>query len=108
MLKSYELIKLYCLTYSEFKKIMKYIFWICWTGEMIAVLCWIGSEMKLQYLKPNPFSFLSALYLLTVLAVRFGAGAEKLSAWMVILPALPLLLMMLFVIIHTISGGRWN
>jgi len=87
---------------------MKYIFWICWIGEITAVLFWIGSEMKLQYLKPNPYSFLSALYLLAVLAMRFGTGAERLSAWMVILPALPLLLMLLFVIIHTLTGGKWN
>ena len=75
---------------------------------MAAVLFWIGSEMKLQYLTPNPFSFLSALYLLGALAIRFGLGALSISAWMVIIPALPLLVMMLFVIIHTISGGKWN
>lgn len=75
---------------------------------MVAVLFWIGSEMKLQYLKPNPFSFLSALYLLGVLAIRFGLGAEQLSAWMVIIPAIPLLLMLLIVIIHTLTGGKWN
>ena len=87
---------------------MKYLFWICWTGEMAVVLFWIGSEMKLQYLTPNPYSFLSALYLLGTLAVRFGLGAQNLSACMVIIPALPLLLMILFLIIHTISSGKWN
>lgn len=87
---------------------MNYIFWICWSAEFAACLFWIASEMKLQYLQPNPFSFLSALYLLLVLALRIGLDAKKISMIMVGIPAVPLLLLLLIVVVHTISGSRWN
>ena len=87
---------------------MKYIFWICWSTEFAGCLFWIASEMKLQYLKPNPFSFICTLYLLLVLALRMGLDAKKMSMIMVGVPAVPLLALLFFVIVHTISGGRWN
>ncbi len=87
---------------------MKYIFWICWISEMAGVVWWITDEMKLQYLKPNPFAFVSFLYLLAALAIRFGLHQQGLSNGMIFIPAIPLLFMLLMVMIHTISGGRWN
>ena len=87
---------------------MNYIFWICWSAEFAACIFWIGSELKLQYIRPDPFSFLCTLYLLLVLALRIGMDAKKVSVMMVGLPAIPLLAMLLFIIIHTISDGKWN
>ncbi|MFT3681208.1 MAG: hypothetical protein QM791_13110 [Ferruginibacter sp.] len=87
---------------------MDYIFWIFWTGEMLAALFWIGSEMKLQYLKPNPYAFLSFFYLLAALVIRYNIESGKLSVLMVIIPGVPLLMMLFIVLVHTLTGGKWN
>jgi hypothetical protein len=64
--------------------------------------------MKLTYLKPNAYAFISILYLLTVLGVRFGLNLPKISLGMVTIPAIPLAVILLIVIIAVLTGSRWN
>lgn len=71
---------------------MKHLFWICWSAEMAASFLGIANEITIQQLTPNPWSFAAALYLMMVLAIRFGFEANRVSALMVALPAMPLLL----------------
>jgi len=72
---------------------MKSLFWICWSAEIAAALLWIISEMKLSYVSPSPWAFIIALYLVIVLAVRFGFDADKTSLVLVTLPAVPVVLL---------------
>jgi|GEM_PF-1603274 len=74
---------------------MKYLFWICWSVEVAASLFWILNEVKLQHIAPSPWSMWVGLYLVIVLALRFGFDANKVSAILVALPALPFLAMRL-------------
>jgi hypothetical protein len=85
---------------------MTYIFWICWAAEMLAVFFWLASEMKLKYLLPNPFSFISAVYLFIVLALHFS-DQPAVALMMVIIPAIPLLVLLLLVTLHSVLGGKW-
>jgi hypothetical protein len=71
---------------------MKQLFWICWSVEMAVSFFWIADEIKIRELAPNPWSFVLALYLMMVLAIRFGFEANRASALLVALPAMPLLL----------------
>lgn len=87
---------------------MNNLFWILWIAEFILALWWVITELQLTHLKPNPFAFLSLLYLFLTLAVRFGSGLTKISMGMVLVPAIPLLMMALIVVISVISGKRWN
>jgi len=76
---------------------MKSLFWICWSAEITAALLWIISEMKLSYVSPSPWAFIIALYLVIVLALRFGFEADRTSVVLVTLPAVPVILLgMLF------------
>jgi len=85
---------------------MNYIFWICWAVEMLAVFFWLASEMRLKYLSPNPFSFISALYLCVVLALRF-TNQPAVALMMVIIPAIPLVMMFFLFTLHTVFGSKW-
>jgi hypothetical protein len=87
---------------------MKYVFWICWGGEFIAVLLWLIDEMRLVYLKPNPLVFVSFFYLFAVLIVRYPMGLLAVSNGMVLVPAIPLVLLLLVVLLATITGTKWN
>ena len=87
---------------------MIYIFWCCWVAEMIAAVVWITSELKLQYVSPNPFAFISAAWLLFVLAVFFFTTRHTAALLMVIIPAIPLLGLLLLVMIYKLAGGRYN
>jgi len=87
---------------------MAIFFWILWIGEFILSGWWLQSEMKLTHLKPNPYAFLSLLYLLIALGVRFGLGLPKISMGMIGIPAIPLAGMALIIIISALTGARWN
>lgn len=87
---------------------MDILFWICWIAEMGVVAWWIISELQLRYLSPNIFSFLSLFYLLTVLFIRFEVKWDTVSVFMVGLPAIPLSGMLLIIILHMLSGRKWN
>jgi hypothetical protein len=87
---------------------MNTFFWILWIIEFILTGWWLQSEMKLTYLKPNPFVFITLLYLLATLGIRYGLRLPKISMGMVGIPAIPLAVMLLIVIIAGITGARWN
>jgi hypothetical protein len=87
---------------------MNILFWVLWVSELLGVCWWLYGEMKSTYRQPNPFVFLSLLYLLAVLGIRFGLGILKLSMGMVVIPAIPLLFLVLVVIIASTTRGRMN
>ena len=87
---------------------MTILFWTLWIAEFVLNVWWLFNEMKLTYLKTNPYVYISLLYLLAALAVRFGAGFSKTSLAMVAVPAIPLAGMLLIVIISVLTGARWN
>ena len=86
----------------------KVLFWIGWLGELGFVIWWIWSELQLQYLEPNMYAFLSLGYLLLTLILWLQPGAHKIGAIMITVPAIPLTLMLFLVIVHSLSGGKWN
>lgn len=85
---------------------MKYLFWICWAAEMIVAIWWIYTELKLTHLRANPFAFLSFFYLLAALGVRYLA--PSISNVMVWIPAVPLGIMGLIILVTVVSGQKWN
>ncbi len=87
---------------------MTYLFWICWSLESALMLWWLFDDLSLTYLPVNPSIFVGILYLAVVLFVRFGLGWVRVSNWMVIVPAIPLLGLLLIVVLATFSGVRWN
>lgn len=87
---------------------MIYLFWICWSLESALMLWWLFDDLSLTYLPVNPSIFVGILYLAVVLFVRFGLGWVRVSNWMVIVPAIPLLGVLLIVVLATFSGVRWN
>lgn len=87
---------------------MSIVFWIFWVIEIVVVTWWVTDEMKLTRQQPNVLAFLSFLYVLSALLIRYGLHATGISNVMVLLPGIPLVLVMLPVIIHAICGGRWN
>ena len=87
---------------------MNVLFWVLWVSEFMLTGWWLQSEMKLTYIKPNPNVFLSFLYLLIALGVRYGIHLPKLSMGMVGIPAIPLVCLLLIMIIAGITGAKWN
>lgn len=87
---------------------MNILFWICWIGEAGVVLWWIITDMQQKHMEPNPFSFLSFVYLLVVLMIRFIFEWTSVSNIMVMVPAFPLLGLLFIIIAHALSGKKWN
>ena len=87
---------------------MTILFWVLWVSEFILTGWWLQSEMKLTYIKTNPFVFVSFLYLLVALGVRYGLHLPKLSLGMVGIPAIPLVCFLLIIVIAGITGAKWN
>jgi hypothetical protein len=87
---------------------MTNLFWILWMGEFIGTGWWLQSEMKLTHIKANPYVFLSFLYLMIVLGVRFSLALTKISFAMVLVPAIPVVFMLLIIIISVLTRARWN
>jgi len=87
---------------------MNKLFWILWIAELLVAGWWISTELQLTYLKPNPLAFVSLVYLLLALGLRYGAGFFKLSLGMVLVPAIPLTMMGFLIVITMFSGGKWN
>ena len=88
--------------------VMNILFWICWAGEMAGIIWWILSDRKLIYSQPNIWPFLGGAYLLLVLAIRYEFHLHGLSNSMVMLPAIPLVLYGLMIVLFMISGKKWN
>ena len=87
---------------------MRVLFWTLWTSEFILTCWWLLSEIKLRYLKPNPYAFLSLLWLLVTPGVRFGLNLPEVSLWMVGIPSIPLAGMLLIIIVAALTGARWK
>ena len=87
---------------------MEILFWICWIIEMIIVGWWWITDSKHTHLKPNPFIFISMLYLLIVLLLRLELGWVRASEAMVVLPMIPLAGLSLIIVVHMTHKGRWN
>ncbi|MGC4100167.1 hypothetical protein [Ferruginibacter sp.] len=81
------------------------IFWICWAAEMLVILFWIASEIKVRL---NPLSFFGAIYLFAALALKINMGTNALASVMVLVPAIPLFLMLFVMTLHSVSEGRGN
>jgi hypothetical protein len=87
---------------------MDFLFWLCWTGELGVVLWWLFTDLQLEYIEINVYSVFSLIYLLVVLLIRFQPGWETVSLLMVGLPAVPLTGLLLVMVLHAVSGGKWN
>jgi hypothetical protein len=87
---------------------MNIVFWICWVAEFAVVLWWIITDAQQKHMDPNPYSYLCLIYLAVVLVVRLGMHATGVSNAMVIVPAIPLLGLLLIIILHALSGKKWN
>ena len=87
---------------------MTTLFWILWMAEFIGTGWWLQSEMKLTHIKANPYVFLSFVYLMVILGVRFGLDLPKVSLGLVLVPAIPLVFMLLIIIISVLTRARWN
>ncbi|MBE7509215.1 MAG: hypothetical protein HS118_03410 [Bacteroidia bacterium] len=87
---------------------MKIFFWICWIAELITVLWWIITDVQQKNMQANPFSYLCLIYLIAVIAIRYGLQSIKLTNVMVMIPAVPLLLLGLIILAAMISRGKWN
>jgi hypothetical protein len=87
---------------------MEILFWICWIAELIVVLWWIITDMKQKHMQGNPYSYLSFFYLAAVLGIRLVLHADRVSDFMVMIPAIPLLLLGFIIIVSVISGKKWN
>jgi hypothetical protein len=59
-------------------------------------------------LPPNPYSYLFLLYLTIVLILRVGVHAIAVTNGMVLIPAIPLLGLLLIIVMHAASGSKWN
>ncbi len=70
---------------------MKYFFWICWFAEITTCFFWVSSEINNRHLSTDSLSIWVMLYLVVVLAIRFGFEAFKASTLLVALPAVPFL-----------------
>jgi hypothetical protein len=87
---------------------MKYLFWICWIIDAGVAAWWVISDMNLQYIRPNPYSFVFLLYVLVNLLIFLLSDYKKAALIMSLIPTIPLALMMLVIIIVTLTGGKWN
>ncbi|MEI9946134.1 MAG: hypothetical protein WDN26_18165 [Chitinophagaceae bacterium] len=87
---------------------MEILFWICWGAELIAVLWWIITDAKQKHMRSNSYSFLGLVYLLGALGLRLGLHEYRVSNFMVMIPAIPLLGLLLIIAVTMLSGKKWN
>ena len=91
---------------------LKYFFWITWSIETVLMIWWLFDELKLKYIPMNPVVIIGFIYLPIALFV-YLSGKTKAAMIMVGIPAIPLLIMGLFLLvvmlISIFSGPiRWN
>lgn len=87
---------------------MEIIFWICWVAELIVVLWWIITDAQQTHIKPNPVSYVCLVYLFLVFGIRLGLHANTVTNAMVMIPAIPLLGLLLIIVASMLSGKKWN
>ena len=92
---------------------LKSIFWILWSIELVFMLWWLNDELKLVYLRMNPVVPFFFLWLAIALALQLLLKNKTIALVLVAIPAVPLAIMALFalvIILAEIFGGpiRWN
>jgi hypothetical protein len=87
---------------------MKYIFWFCWLLDAGVAAWWVLSDLNLTYIRPNPYSYVFLFYVIAALLIYLMSSYTKVAMIMSIIPAIPMLIMGLIIIIVTLTGGRWN
>jgi hypothetical protein len=89
------------------------LFWTCWGIEFVFMLWWLFDDMKLTYIKLNPFIYIGFMWLMVALVIRLALGMKGISLTMVSITAVPLAIMgafLLVVMLASLSGKpmRWN
>jgi hypothetical protein len=92
---------------------MKHLFWILWSIELAFMCWWLWDDLKLKYIQLNPFIIVGFIWLAISLLMRLMADNRIISNVLVIIPAIPLGIMGIFLIIvflvQTFAGPiRWN
>lgn len=87
---------------------MKYIFWIAWIIDAGVAAWWVLSDLKLEYIKPNPYSFVFLIYVIAALLIYLLSAHTKTAMIMTLIPAIPLIIMTFVAIIATLTGAKWN
>ena len=92
---------------------MKNLFWILWSAEMLFLLWMLWDEMKLKHLSLPGYISFGFLWLAVALLIKLFFKSEKAALILVGIPAVPLAFMGVFLlvifIVQLISGPvRWN
>lgn len=92
---------------------LKYLFWILWTCELLFMIWWLLGEMKLKYLSMNPMVPVGFVILFTALLLKLAFGMDKVAMWIVAIPGTLLAIMGIFALVILIMSLilgpiRWN
>ncbi|HMP28429.1 MAG TPA: hypothetical protein PKD85_02445 [Saprospiraceae bacterium] len=92
---------------------LKYLFWILWSAEIIFLLWMLWDEMKLKYLPMPAYIPLGFIWLFIAILVKLVVQSDKAALVMVGIPGVPLMIMGVFLliifIVNLVSGPiRWN
>lgn len=92
---------------------MKHLFWILWSAEFLFLTWMLWDEMKLKYLSLPPYLALGFVWLILSIIVKYIVKSDTAALVMVGIPAVPLGLMAIFLvivfIISVVAGPiRWN
>ena len=92
---------------------MKHLFWILWSIELVFMCWWLLDDLKLKHIQLNPVIPVGFLWLGLSLFTRLLVENKVISNMLVIIPAIPLGIMAIFLIIiflvQTFAGPiRWN
>lgn len=92
--------------------ITPWLFWVLWIIEAIFMTWWLFSELKLTYLKVNPFVYVGWLWVIGSLLLYVG-GWYKTALILTGIVGVPLAIMGLFlavIMVVQLFGGkiRWN
>ena len=89
------------------------LFWTLWGIELAVMLWWLFDDMRQTYIPVNPMVYVGFIWLFAALFTRQVLGWRVLAFILVGIPALPLSLMavfMLVILLVSIFDGpiRWN
>ena len=82
---------------------MKYIFWVLFASETLFMLWMLWEEMKLRYLTMPAYIPVGFLWLILILILKFVIKSNKIAFIMVVIPAIPLIIMLMILIAVYIS-----
>ena len=77
---------------------MKYIFWVLFASETLFMLWMLWEEMKLRYLTMPAYIPVGFLWLILILILKFVIKSNKIAFIMVVIPAIPLIIMLMILI----------